>query len=376
MSTVDTYKVRIVANDVGGAGDASAANQVLTNAKLDSANTLLATLLTQTDFDTKAALLATAAKQDTGNTSLSTLATNLPAKGAAAAAASLPVTLANDGVFATNFGLQADAAAGTDTAAASFIALFKRLLQKFTSQLPAALGQSTKANSLTVAPASDWGVQGDVAAAATDSGNPVKVGGKYNSAKPTYTNGQRGDFQIEINGGQTVALYGKVTNPGDTPMLLSTAGRSTNYITTTPTDGRTNQVNDPADATDTQRASSSYQWAFNGATWDRIRIATKYVSLSAVTIDTIATVLTPTTGKKFRLLGGTLSASTAISVLFEDNTAGAGNFIFRTPKLLVDTPYNFTTIGNGILSAAANNLLKATGSAAGNITGTLYYVEE
>lgn len=43
-------------------------------------------------------------------------------------------------------------------------------------------------------------VQGNVASAATDSGNPVKVGGKYNSTAPTFTDGQRGDLQLNNKG--------------------------------------------------------------------------------------------------------------------------------------------------------------------------------
>lgn len=43
-------------------------------------------------------------------------------------------------------------------------------------------------------------VQGNVAAAATDSGNPVKVGGKFNSTPPSYTDGQRGDVQLTTKG--------------------------------------------------------------------------------------------------------------------------------------------------------------------------------
>ncbi len=43
-------------------------------------------------------------------------------------------------------------------------------------------------------------VQGGVAAAATDSGNPIKMGGKHNTTLPTYTNGQRGDIQLASNG--------------------------------------------------------------------------------------------------------------------------------------------------------------------------------
>lgn len=114
---------------------------------------------------------------------------------------------------------------------------------------------------------------------------------------------------------------------------------------------------------------------YDGATWDRIRVQSFRVSLSAVSITSIATVWTPTTGKKFRLMGGSISLSAAASVLFEDNSAGAGNFIWRSPKLLTDTPYNFD-MGNGFLSAAANNVLKATASATATITGTLYGTEE
>lgn len=44
-------------------------------------------------------------------------------------------------------------------------------------------------------------VTGPVASAATDSGNPVKIGGKYNSAVQAFTNGQRADLQVDQRGG-------------------------------------------------------------------------------------------------------------------------------------------------------------------------------
>lgn len=116
---------------------------------------------------------------------------------------------------------------------------------------------------------------------------------------------------------------------------------------------------------------------YNGATWERVRIAAISKDLSAVTITTITTVWTPASGKKFRLMGGTISVSAAGNVLFEDNAAGAGNFIFRTPKLAADTPYTFVVLGGqGKLSAAINQVLKATLSVAGAVTGTLWGTEE
>jgi len=42
--------------------------------------------------------------------------------------------------------------------------------------------------------------RGNVASGVTDSGNPVKVGGVYNTSPPTLTNGQRGDLQVDASG--------------------------------------------------------------------------------------------------------------------------------------------------------------------------------
>jgi hypothetical protein len=120
---------------------------------------------------------------------------------------------------------------------------------------------------------------------------------------------------------------------------------------------------------------ATFNYGFNGASWDKVRIGNISKDVSSVTVTTITTLWTPATGKKFRLMGGTISCSTGVSILFEDNAAGAT--IFRTPKLLVDTPYTFEVKGGqGFLSAVADNVLKATSSAAGVITGTLWGTEE
>jgi hypothetical protein len=103
---------------------------------------------------------------------------------------------------------------------------------------------------------------------------------------------------------------------------------------------------------------------------------TTFKDLAAVTATTIATVWDPATGKRFCLMGGTISVSAAGSVLFEDGSAGAGNFVFRTPKLEADKPYTFSLGDLGRRSAQADNNLKATLSVAGTITGTLYGVEK
>lgn len=114
---------------------------------------------------------------------------------------------------------------------------------------------------------------------------------------------------------------------------------------------------------------------WNGATWERVRVSTTQKDLNGVTITSITTVWTPASGKKVRLMGGTINMSVAASVLFEDN--GAGTTVFRTPKLLADTPYSFVVKGGqGYLLGTADNVLKATSSAAGAVTGTLWGTEE
>lgn len=103
--------------------------------------------------------------------------------------------------------------------------------------------------------------------------------------------------------------------------------------------------------------------------------AGKLGDMSAVTINSITTVLTPASGKKLRILGATLSVSADASVLFEDNSAATANYVARTPVLLAKTPYTFW-LGTGKLLSAADNVLKATGSANCAVTGMIYYSEE
>jgi hypothetical protein len=60
--------------------------------------------------------------------------------------------------------------------------------------------------------------QGNVAAGATDAGNPLKIGGKYNTTPPTLTSGQRGDLQLDSVGNVRVVLGGGGYPAGATPV--------------------------------------------------------------------------------------------------------------------------------------------------------------
>lgn len=70
-------------------------------------------------------------------------------------------------------------------------------------------------------------IVGSIASAATDSGNPVKTGGKYNATAPTFTDGQRGDTQINSSGHAKTELSSLVfpasTNNSSTAQLAASA---------------------------------------------------------------------------------------------------------------------------------------------------------
>jgi hypothetical protein len=109
------------------------------------------------------------------------------------------------------------------------------------------------ANSGPVVIASDQStlpIGGNVAAAATDSGNPVKIGGKYNSTMPTYTTGQRGDLEITTRGAGKVALF---VNDSATAVAMAV----------------TNADGIAASSISSHLEIMSRGSVFNGTTWDR-----------------------------------------------------------------------------------------------------------
>jgi len=65
---------------------------------------------------------------------------------------------------------------------------------------------------------------GAVAAGAADSGNPVKVGGKYNVTPPTLDDGDRGDAQLNALGALLADLQTRITGEDFNLNLLRVAG--------------------------------------------------------------------------------------------------------------------------------------------------------
>lgn len=128
------------------------------------------------------------------------------------------------------------------------------------AQLPASLGAKTGVNSLSIVPATDAtlpvtnatasnlnaAVVGNVANVTGDSGNPVKVGGVFNTVLPTATTGQRIDAQY--------------TARGEALTTLSQSGLSATIAAAT-ADGQTG----------TGLTTRSFCYVSNSTNWDRCR---------------------------------------------------------------------------------------------------------
>jgi hypothetical protein len=99
----------------------------------------------------------------------------------------------------------------------------------------------------------------------------------------------------------------------------------------------------------------------------------KTLAAVAVTAGTPVAVWTPAAGKKFRLMGYTLSLSVAGSIILEDAT---GVEKIRTPLMAAGVGMISPQMGNGILSALANNALFIDVTATGTVNGFVYGTEE
>ena len=117
----------------------------------------------------------------------------------------------------------------------------------------------------------------------------------------------------------------------------------------------------------------SMQWT--GVTTVAVRTPAVFKPLSAVVITSETTIWTPAAGKKFRLMGYAITSGVvAGAITLRDNTAGTT--ILVIPPNTIGVMQYSPAFGNGILSAAANNVLTAQGTATETITGYLFGTEE
>lgn len=106
-----------------------------------------------------------------------------------------------------------------------------------------------------------------------------------------------------------------------------------------------------------------------------LRTPAIFKSLSAILITTETTIWTPSSGKKFRLMGYAITQGVVTgAITLRDNTGGAT--ILVIPQNTIGVVQLSPVMGNGILSAVANNVLTAQGAATETITGYVFGTEE
>lgn len=121
-------------------------------------------------------------------------------------------------------------------------------------------------------------------------------------------------------------------------------------------------------------SANDWNYGWNGTSWDRVRVANVFKNVSAVVITSETTVWTPASGKKFRLMGYCLTQGVVTgAITIKDNTAGTTILIIPPHTIAVAV---CGSLGNGILSGAADRVLTATGASTETITGYFYGTEE
>lgn len=112
-------------------------------------------------------------------------------------------------------------------------------------------------------------IQGNVAGGATDSGNPVKVAGVYNTTAPAYAAGQRAELQTDAAG--LLKIIPWTMNGGGIGQMLGLSATNVDGVA----------VNTVASLLLTVARNTK----FNGTTWDRDRkpSGTKILPAAAAT---------------------------------------------------------------------------------------------
>jgi hypothetical protein len=204
--------------------------------------------------------------------------------GSAAAASSLAVTQSTEDV--ARQGIITETAPASDTASSGINGRLQRIAQNITTMAAAAtpagsaiigkvgIDQTTPGTTNGTVPS------GNVAHGATDSGNPLKVGGYASSTAPTsVTNGQRVNAWFTLGGMQVVTATHVRSSAGDG------AGNSSM--------GQTYAVDGVV--------TYPPVWPFdlNGSTWDRARKSNSTGRLLAAAASTNATSLKASAGDLF-----------------------------------------------------------------------------
>lgn len=290
--------------------------------------------------------------------------------GSAAAASSLPIANSTEDI--ARMGIITETAPASDTASSGVNGRLQRIAQRITSliaQIPAALGQGTMAQSMSVAIASNQSAvpvdtelpaaaaladatanpttplagsaglvfngttwdrvkSGQSAATATLTGyQNFLAGAIYNTTAPTLTNGQTVPMQLDVNGNKKIVqsianATGNITTQNLVPTGTATAASAVEATITS-------QGLALVQVTGTYTGALSLQYTVDGSNWITSNDASFYNTNSGLYSATIASAATgifriPTAAStKVRITGLAAMTGTATVTINASNTVWA-----------------------------------------------------
>jgi len=156
-------------------------------------------------------------------------------------------------------------------------------------------------------------VQGPVASAGANVGNPVKIGAPFNTTQPTFTNGQIGDAQLSPRGAQIV-----VPGVEGFPVTVTSNSPTPTGAATAQADGATNTPTVPTvGAGPSAETVPSYPYKFNGATWDRDFVCTLSAPITFAAASGSVQIVAPSAATVVRLCHISISSNNATNFTLE-----------------------------------------------------------
>jgi hypothetical protein len=187
-------------------------------------------------------------------------------------------------------------------------------------------------------------VGGNIASGSADSGNPVKIGGKYNSAPGSLSDGQRGDAQLDLKGSLKTTLFAADQANAITTATVAADGVSTGSF---------------------GLAMRGFSHIFNGTTWDRAKKAVSTSRIPSAANTTNATSAKASAGELHK--ASAYNATASLKYLKIYNKASAPTVGSDTPVLTLPIPPNGTLnhdFPNGGFYFATGIAYALTGAAA------------
>lgn len=296
-----------------------------------------------------------------------TMAASVPVTVASNQAA-FPVTLTSTsissvtpGTGATNLGAAVDAARGATKTGVVALAIRKDTAANQVSADGDYAEQQVDGNGRlwTNGSSVTQPVAGDVAAAATDSGNPVKVGAKYNATKPTYTDGQRGDLQIGTRGSVAVSLFAADSTTGASFMV--------DNVDAVAASGTANKL-----------AVLNRNTIYNGSSWDRTQNNTTGVVIAAGTTTTQSNVALTTYNARSMVIVVNVSAVSGGSITVTINGTTSSSYVYplltsAALNTVAVTPLRIFPGSSPSANAVANDVVPRNVTVTVTVTGTITY---